>query len=134
MRRAAQDSSRRQRTWQGQARRRKGDLFVYARSEQNRFDHDLRNGGFEEFRKKDASAACEGPSNRGAGRDASRRIREVNDPYEKMTVFEQIESGLRDAIAWSRGELSLKTTILPEPPPRLRRSAITALRKKMRMS
>jgi hypothetical protein len=33
--------------------------------------------------------------------------------YERMSVFEQIKAGLEQSIAFSRGELSLKTTTLP---------------------
>ncbi|HET6248130.1 MAG TPA: hypothetical protein VFE47_10575 [Tepidisphaeraceae bacterium] len=37
--------------------------------------------------------------------------------YESMSVFEQIEAGLIQALADGCGELTLKTTILPLPPP-----------------
>jgi len=36
----------------------------------------------------------------------------------EMSVFDQIKAGLKDSIAYSRGELSLMTTQLPAPPPR----------------
>jgi putative transcriptional regulator len=54
--------------------------------------------------------------------------------YEKLSVFEQIRKGLLDSIAYSRGELSLRTTRLPAPPPPASPAAVIALRKKLRMS
>ena len=58
----------------------------------------------------------------------------MSDKYENMSVFEQLKAGLEDSIAFSRGELSLKTTELPAPPPETRPAAITSLRKRLRMS
>lgn len=52
----------------------------------------------------------------------------------KMSVFEQIKAGLEDSIAHSRGELSLKTTTLPLPPPKAEARQIAQLRKRLRMS
>ena len=52
----------------------------------------------------------------------------------KMSVFEQIKAGLEDSIAYSRGELSLKTTPLPLPPPKAEAQQIAELRKRLRMS
>ncbi len=54
--------------------------------------------------------------------------------YEKMSVFEQIRQGLRESIAHARGELTLRTTTLPAPAPRLSRRRVAAIRKKLRMS
>ncbi len=51
-----------------------------------------------------------------------------------MSVFEQIRAGLEDGIAHSKGKLSLKTTTLPAPPPKVRSNQIVALRKKLKMS
>ena len=48
----------------------------------------------------------------------------MSDKYENMSVFEQLKAGLEDSIAFSRGELSLKTTELPAPPPETRPAAI----------
>ena len=53
---------------------------------------------------------------------------------QPLSVFEQIKAGLEDSIAHSRGELSLKTTELPAPPPRPAPKQIAALRKRFRMS
>lgn len=58
----------------------------------------------------------------------------MTDKQEAAGVFEQIVQGLEDSIAYSRGELSLVTTTLPEPPPRARRRDVTRLRKQLRMS
>lgn len=38
--------------------------------------------------------------------------------YESMSVFEQIKAGLQDGIAWQKGQLALKTTEFPDPPPK----------------
>ncbi len=54
--------------------------------------------------------------------------------YEKMSVFEQLQAGLEDSILYSKGKLSLKTTTLPSPPPRVEPAQIVSLRKKLRMS
>ena len=54
--------------------------------------------------------------------------------YEKMSAFEQTKAGLEDALANVRGELTLKSTILPAPPPPASRGKVVALRKKPKMS
>jgi putative transcriptional regulator len=54
--------------------------------------------------------------------------------YGKMSVFEQLRAGLEDSIAHAKGHLSLKTTTLPAPPPRVRATQIVALRKRLKMS
>ena len=54
--------------------------------------------------------------------------------YERMSVFEQIKTGLDQSMAYSRGELSLKTTTLPLPPPPASRAKVIALRKTLKMS
>jgi putative transcriptional regulator len=58
----------------------------------------------------------------------------MSNKYKTMSVFEQIKAGLDDSIAYSRGELSLKTTTLPLPPPKAEAQQIAGLRKKLRMS
>jgi hypothetical protein len=40
---------------------------------------------------------------------------------EKATFFERLRKGLGESIAYSRAELSLKTTIVPAPHPKVRR-------------
>jgi putative transcriptional regulator len=58
----------------------------------------------------------------------------MSGKYEKMSLFEQLRAGLEDSIAHSRGELTLVTTELPAPPPRLRAGGVKALRARLRMS
>ena len=58
----------------------------------------------------------------------------MSNKYKTMSVFEQIKGGLEDSIAYSRGELSLKTTTLPLPPPKAEAEQIAALRRRLRMS
>src|SRR4051812_45266979 len=53
---------------------------------------------------------------------------------EKASFFERLKKGLEDSIAYSRGELSLRTTTLPMPPPSVSASEVVALRKKLKMS
>lgn len=36
----------------------------------------------------------------------------MSDTYEKMSMFEQLKSGLKDSIAFSRGEVTLVATEL----------------------
>ncbi len=54
--------------------------------------------------------------------------------YESMSVAEQIKAGLEDSLAYTRGELTLKTTVLPEPPPQVQARDVTRLRKGFSMS
>ncbi len=54
--------------------------------------------------------------------------------YEKLSVAEQIEQGLKEAISHARGELTLRTTALPLPAPKLSKTRVLAIRKHMGMS
>jgi putative transcriptional regulator len=54
--------------------------------------------------------------------------------YEKLSFFEQVKLGLEQSIAYSRGELTLRTTTLPLPPAPASPGRVTALRRKLRMS
>lgn len=54
--------------------------------------------------------------------------------YEEMSVYEQIKAGLEQAIAQSRGELTLRTTTLPPPPPSASPQRVVKLRRKLGMS
>jgi putative transcriptional regulator len=54
--------------------------------------------------------------------------------YENMSVFDQLMTGLEQSLAHGRGELSLKTTTLPLPPPAASPARVIALRKKLTMS
>lgn len=53
---------------------------------------------------------------------------------EKMSVFEQIREGLKEGIAHARGELTLRTTMLPAPAPKLSRARVVRIRTKSGMS
>src|SRR5437763_6849228 len=57
-----------------------------------------------------------------------------NEDYENLNVFEQIKRGLEQSIAHSRGELSLRTTTLPLPPPPATPRRVLTLRKRLKMS
>lgn len=61
-------------------------------------------------------------------------MRQVRKDHEKLGVFEQIRQGLEESIAQSRGELSLKTTELPVPPPPLSALQVVSLRRRLKMS
>jgi putative transcriptional regulator len=54
--------------------------------------------------------------------------------FEKMSVFDQIRHGLKDAIAHARGEVTLRTTTLPAPAPKLTKARVIAIRKRTGMS
>ncbi len=54
--------------------------------------------------------------------------------HEKATLFERLKKGLEESIAFSRGELSLKTTVLPIPPPPASPQRVVSLRRKLKMS
>ena len=46
--------------------------------------------------------------------------------YEKLSVFEQIREGLKDAVSHARAELSLRTTVLVQPAPRMTKARVAA--------
>ena len=54
--------------------------------------------------------------------------------YEKLSFFEQVKLGLEQSIAYSRGELNLRTTTLPLPPPPASPRRVAALRRRLGMS
>jgi putative transcriptional regulator len=54
--------------------------------------------------------------------------------YENLSFFEQVKLGLEQSIAHSRGELSLRTTTLPLPPPPASPRRVAALRRRLKMS
>jgi putative transcriptional regulator len=54
--------------------------------------------------------------------------------HETASFFERLKRGMEESIAYSRGELNLKTTPLPLPPPRASSAKVIALRKKLKMS
>ncbi len=53
---------------------------------------------------------------------------------QSMSVFEQIKTGLKEAIAHARGELTLVTIRLPAPPPKANAKKIAAIRRRLHMS
>jgi len=54
--------------------------------------------------------------------------------HNGLSVFQQLKAGLEDSIAYSKGELSLRTAELPSPPPSLTPADIRTLRHSLRMS
>ena len=58
----------------------------------------------------------------------------THSDYEDLSVFEQIRQGLEEGIAHARGDLTLKTTTLPAPAPRLSKTRVAAIRKRAGMS
>ncbi len=54
--------------------------------------------------------------------------------HKEMSVFDQLKAGLEDSIAYSKGELSLKTSVLPAPPPAATPGDVRALRQSLHMS
>jgi putative transcriptional regulator len=58
----------------------------------------------------------------------------MSNQQEQMGVFDQIKAGLKDSLAYSRGELSLVAMEPPPPPPRLTPRQVAALRRRLRMS
>lgn len=58
----------------------------------------------------------------------------MNEKLAKMSVFEQIKTGLEEGIAYWQGRLDLKTTVLPSPPPKARGKDIAGLRASLGMS
>ena len=53
---------------------------------------------------------------------------------EKATFFQRLQRGLQDSVAYSRGQLSLRTTALPPPPPPASPRRVAALRRRLGMS
>lgn len=51
----------------------------------------------------------------------TRRRCYLGKDYEQMSLFDQIKAGIEDSIAYSRGQVTLKTTELPESPPQMAR-------------
>jgi putative transcriptional regulator len=53
---------------------------------------------------------------------------------ETASFYERLKQGLEESIAHSRGELTLRTTTLPAPPPDATPRRVLRLRRKLRMS
>lgn len=58
----------------------------------------------------------------------------MNLDYEKMSAFDQIKSGLEEGVAHARGEMNLRTTTLPAPPPSMAPASVVELRRRLGMS
>lgn len=52
----------------------------------------------------------------------------------RKPIFERLKTGLEEGIAHARGELTLKTTEVPEPPPEIDAQTVVALREAAMMS
>jgi putative transcriptional regulator len=52
----------------------------------------------------------------------------------RKPFFERLKSGLEEGIAHARGELTLKTVKVPEPPPEIDAETLVALREEAAMS
>jgi putative transcriptional regulator len=53
---------------------------------------------------------------------------------KRDSFFDRLMQGMQESLGYSRGELNLRTTTLPAPPPRVGPPKLVALRKKLRMS
>ena len=52
----------------------------------------------------------------------------------RKSFFERLKSGLQEGIAHAKGELTLKTVEVPEPPPEIDAKTLVALREQAKMS
>ena len=52
----------------------------------------------------------------------------------RKPLFERLQKGLTEGIQHARGELTLRTTVLPDRPPELSAEELTALRVRVEMS
>ena len=55
-------------------------------------------------------------------------------PNSRKPLFSRLKTGLEEGIAHARGELTLKTTEVPEAPPEIDAKTLVALREEARMS
>ena len=53
---------------------------------------------------------------------------------QRKSLFERLKHGLEEGIAHAKGELTLKTVELPEPPPEIDARTLAALREAADMS
>ncbi|MGH7132487.1 MAG: helix-turn-helix domain-containing protein [Phycisphaerales bacterium] len=53
---------------------------------------------------------------------------------ESMSLYEQIRQGLSEAIAQTKGKVTLTTTILPKPAPTISKNRVVSIRKRTKMS
>lgn len=52
----------------------------------------------------------------------------------RKPLFDRLKAGLEEGLAHARGQLTLKTTEVPEPPPEIDAQTLVALREEARMS
>jgi putative transcriptional regulator len=52
----------------------------------------------------------------------------------RKPLFERLRQALDEGIAWSKGELTLRTVEVPEEPPEVDAETVTALRERIEMS
>ena len=52
----------------------------------------------------------------------------------RKSFFERLQTGLQEGIAHAKGELTLKTIEIPEPPPEIDAKTLVALREQAKMS
>jgi putative transcriptional regulator len=53
---------------------------------------------------------------------------------KRKPLAERLEQGLKEGIQFAKGELTLRTTVIPSPPAEIRAKEVTALREKAGMS
>jgi putative transcriptional regulator len=58
----------------------------------------------------------------------------MSTPADDSSLFERLKTGLEEGIRFARGELTLRTTELPERPPELQAQDVLRLRQKLKMS
>jgi len=58
----------------------------------------------------------------------------MKSPKGRESLFERLQSSLNEGIRHARGELTLRTTILPDRPPEIAASEVSALRVENEMS
>jgi putative transcriptional regulator len=58
----------------------------------------------------------------------------MNNATKRTNAFERIKAGLEECLAFTRGELTLRTTVIPSRPPSMSVKAIIRLRRSMKMS
>lgn len=55
-------------------------------------------------------------------------------PTQSLSVFDQISQGLNESIAQLRGDITLRSTTLPAPAPKLTKTRVSGIRTKAGMS
>jgi putative transcriptional regulator len=55
----------------------------------------------------------------------------MKDNSRPPPLFERLKSGMEEALLFTRGEASLRTTVLPSPPPAMRARDVVDLRRSL---